>query len=79
MVCLEWQASNMNESMSNFEYGIRKAPGTSTTKEKFASLADKGVKVDDFNSWWYVSKEKTGSISLDFIKEQFDYYLSLIQ
>ena len=79
MVCLEWQASNMNESMSNFEYGIRKAPGTSTTKEKFASLADKGVKVDDFNSWWYVSKEKTGSISLDFIKEKFDYYLSIIQ
>lgn len=79
MVCLEWQASIMNESMTNFEYGIRKAPGTSTTKEKFASLADKGVKVDDLNSWWYVSNEKAGSISLDFIKEKFDYYLSIIQ
>lgn len=75
MVCLEWQASKESET---YEYGIRKAPGTSATKDKLALLVNKGVATNESDfPWWYIC-EVCNSIDMDFVKQMFETYLSKI-
>jgi hypothetical protein len=73
MACVEWPAIEKDGKPNEVECGIRKAIGTSVTKENKEALGGDDLLKED-NEWWY--KCVVGnSIDLETLKKQLDVYL----
>ena len=79
MVCVEWKATMENGTPTNVEYGIRKAIGTSVSKENKKLLIGEEISDETMNDWWYLCDDACQSVDIDFVKDKFEFYLKKIK